>query len=547
MKSKINIVYLIGLLFLTSVGCSDNLLKEEHPTEVTTEFLYTTPEGIHAAITGLYDLHRDLVSGNSSQEFASVHCDGGTDITVTINGNDDSARYREYANEFMSKDSAIKKYWRFWYQIIERTNSIITYGEQSISDDELRRELLREAYLYRGYAYLWLVRRWENVWLNIEPTTIDNINNRVYEPSDPNLVWAQVISDLETAIDYYDEDWTYIPGRLNLGVAHMLRADVALWQEDWDAAITHSEKVYTDGPFSLENDVYNVFNGTNNDTSESMFVIQFDAFAIGGGNYHRIGLQINPTISQGKEQGILSDVLDNSNYGWARMGTNDYLLGLYDKENDKRYDAYWRTVYKYNDPDFDYTYKIYNYGDVVTLTSLGKTRATDAIRNLFPASKKYFDIEARAPLSNSSLYNNVYIFRYPWVLLVAAEAHFGKGNVAKATAYVNELRENRINGTTATLGSVTEEDILKEYALELGMEGYRWELLKRRGKLVERVRLHNGQEVFTDAEGTSVYLRPEYTESRIYIQDYMVNWPIPYDDLLSMGETFPQNEGYKRQ
>ena len=31
----------------------------------------------------------------------------------------------------------------------------------------------------------------------------------------------------EKAIEYYNEDWSYVPGRLNLGVAHMLRADAA--------------------------------------------------------------------------------------------------------------------------------------------------------------------------------------------------------------------------------------------------------------------------------------------------------------------------------
>lgn len=546
MKSNIYIICLVAILLLTFGSCSESLLEEEHPTEVTTDFLYTTPSGLRSAVTGLYDLHRSLINNNSSQEFASVNCDGGTDITVTINGNTGSARYKEVADQFMSKDGAIRNYWRFWYQIIERTNSIITYGEESITDEDVKKEVLREAYLYRGYAYLWLVRRYENVWLNLEVTTIDNLDSRVYEPADPALVWEQVILDLETAIDYYNNDWSNLPGRLNLGVAHMLRADAALWQKDWDGAIEHSEKVYTEGPYALA-DVNKVFDGRKNNTTESMFVIQYDAYAVGGGGNSRIALQINPTIAQGKVQGVLSDVLDNSNYGWARMGVNDYLLGLYDQENDKRYDAYWRTTYKFNDPDFDFSKKPYDFGDVITLESIGKTTASDAIRDLFPACKKYFDLEARAPLSNSKMFNNIYVFRYPWVLLVAAEAHFGKGNVGKATAYINELRENRIEGPTATLSTVTEEDILAEYARELGMEGYRWELLKRRGKLVERVRLYNGQEVFTDAVGVSVDLRAEYIESRTNIQDYMVRWPIPYDDLLSMGDTYPQNEGYKRQ
>ena len=546
MKSKKNIICFLVILFFTLVSCNDSLLDEEHPTDVTTDFLYTTPDGLRSAITGLYDLHRSLINGNNSQEFASVNCDGGTDITITINGNTGHARYREIADQFMSKDGAIKNYWKFWYNIIERTNSIIIYGEESLADNEEKETILREAYLYRGYAYLWLVRRWGNVWLNLEPTTIDNLTNRVYEPADSAQVWAQVISDLETAIDYYKGDWSYTPGRLNLGVAHMLRADVALWQKDWDVAIEHAEKVYNEGPFALA-DVDKVFNGRKNNTSESMFVIQYDAYAVGGGSKNRIGLQINPLISQGKVQGVLSDVLDNCNYGWGRMGANDYLMGLYDKENDKRYNDYWRTIYKFNDADFDFSSKSYDYGDTITLASIGKSTATDAVRYLLPACKKYFDLDARAPLSNSKMYNNIYIFRYPWVLLVAAEAYMGKGDVGMATKYINELRENRIDGPTATLSSVTEDDILDEYARELGMEGYRWELLKRHGKLVERVRLHNGQKTFTDAAGLTVPLREEYTESRTNIQDYMRLWPIPYQDLLSMGETFPQNPGYKRE
>lgn len=546
MKSKKNMICLVVMMLLTLVSCNESLLDEEHPSEVTTDFLYTTPGGLQSAVTGLYDLHRDLINGNSSQEFASVNCDGGTDITITINGNTGHARYREIADQFMSKDGAVGKYWKFWYTIIERTNSIITYGEASLEDGEEKEAILREAYLYRGYAYLWLVRRWENVWLNVEPTTIDNLTSTVYEPADPADVWAQVISDLEKAIEYYNEDWSYVPGRLNLGVAHMLRADAALWQEDWDAAIAHSEKVYTDGPFGLEN-VTEVFDGRKNNTTEAMFSIQYDAYAVGGGGYSRVALQINPVISQGKYSGVISDVLDNSNYGWGRMGANDYYMDLYDQANDKRYDAYWRTIYKFNDPDLDYSRKDFDYGDTITLADIRKSTANDAIRWFFPASKKYFDLDARAPLSTAAMYNNIYIFRYPWVLMVAAEAHLGKGNIPEATAYINELRENRITGATATLGAVTEDDILKEYALELGLEGYRWELLKRRGKLVERVRLYNGQTTFTDADSVTVALKEEYIESRTNIQDYMLNWPIPYTDLLSMGETFPQNPGYKRE
>ena len=79
-----------------------------------------------------------------------------------------------------------------------------------------------------------------------------------------------------------------------------------------------------------------------------------------------------------------------------------------------------------------------------------------------------------------SRYNgkNWTIFRYAEVLLTAAEAHLMNGNTAKATEYVNQIRER---AKLAPLASVTLNDIKMEKRLELCYEGSRLQDLQRWG------------------------------------------------------------------
>ncbi len=75
--------------------------------------------------------------------------------------------------------------------------------------------------------------------------------------------------------------------------------------------------------------------------------------------------------------------------------------------------------------------------------------------------------------------------------------------------------------------SLTIDAILDERALELGGERLRWADLKRTGKLIERVKLHNPL-------------------GRPNIQEKHLLRPIPADmiDRLTNKNEFPQNPGY---
>ena len=535
MKYNKVITAVIIILALGLSGCK-KFLDEKHPSAVTTDFLYTTPEGLQAAVNGLYSMERDLVDNatNESSDFAVIQGDGGTDIDFLRAGSNPSiARYRTDVD--LTSQGVVKTWWRMWYKIIERTNSIITFGEQADISDSTKIKILREARIYRAYAYFWLVRKFDNVWLNLEPTTYDNIENRVFNKADQEDVYKTIISDLETAISSYGNDWTARTGQLGLGAALYLRIDVALWRQDYQTAATLSERLINEGPYALVDPTQVFTQDGRNNTREGIYVMQFDEFAVGGGYFHRMPLVFTADY---KQVPGMSMVTEFGGYGWARIFPNEYLISLYDSVNDKLWDAWWQHYYTYNDNAFNFSTVSYALGDTLKYGQNSMLTGTNYFRDASISCKKYWDYN-KLPNTLRS-YNNIYMFRFSEVYLMAAEANMRLGNTAAALNYINILRQNRIKpGPNQLLSSFDQETLLEEQAREMAFEGKRWFFLKRIGLLVERVREHAGTTMFRGVLATD----PAWYSGRTNIQDYHVRWPIPQSEIDAMG-TFPQNPGY---
>lgn len=527
-------IFSLLLAFLTA-GCED-FLKEENPSEVTTDFLYTTADGLQSAVNGLYTIERAQTSENECNYFANIMGDSGTDIDFNRASVADISRYRTDID--LTTQGIVRSWWQKWYQIIERSNSIIAFGEAAQINPEDKRAILREAYVYRAYAYFWLVRKFDNIWLNIEPTTYQNIDGRVYDVAKSEEVYAQIVADLDKAIEYYGSDWGVVPGKFNQGVARWLRADVAMWLQDYETAVLQTEKIIQEGPFALENPDKIFTQDRRNLTKESMYVMQFDEFAPGGGPYHRLSLIF--TTQYRSVPGCIP-AREYGGYGWTRIHPNPYLISLYDAKYDKRWISWWQHYYTYNDPQYDFSKVKYNFGDTLKLNDNSQLKGDNYYRNANISCKKYWDW-VKEPLTNRS-YNNVYIFRYPLVLFTAAEAHLRLGDNAKALEYINQIRRSRISSAAPDqqLAALSEDILLDEFAREMAFEGHRWFMLKRVGKLVERVHLYGGVSSFRGVAAPN----PLYYACRTNIQPYHVRWPIPQGERDAMGG-FPQNEGYNQ-
>lgn len=532
-NKNIKLISTIILTLFLFNGCEDYLM-EEHPTQVTTDFLYNTKEGLEAAVVSLYAIERAHFPQNESAVIGVILADCGTDLEFN------RALFRMWSHfdprTNLPTRVSPRAWWQMWYRVIERSNSVIIFGEATDIEEKTKKAILREAYVYRAYAYFWLLRKFDNIWLNLEPTTYENIEGRVYTPAKQEDVYELIINDLETAISYYGNDWSIVPGRFNQGVARMLRADVALWLEDWPTAASHTSKIIEEGPFELESDVNKIFTrDRRNNTNESMYVMQFDEFAQGGGPSHRLPLLFTVAYRFVPGMKIVSEF---GGYGWTRIYPNEYLLSLYDEKHDTRWDAWWQHYYTYNDPDFDFSNVSYNLGDTLKYGQNSQLSQSDWFSRAAPSTKKYWDWEKVPEKTSSS--NNVYIFRYPVVLFIAAEAYMRMGESGKALEYINLIRKRSISAESPNqlLTEINQDILLEEHARELAFEGYRWFTLKRLGILIDRVRQYGGATHFR-----GIPLPEMYSSGRVNIQDYHIRWPIPQDQLDAMAG-YPQNEGY---
>lgn len=509
---KIRCYLILPVIVFLAFSCSDYL--EETPVkDLTTSVVYTNRDGLAAAVVGLYNLERYMFTEHPDGQYSfSLMC--GTDISVYRVSGDAGAAH--YSTSLSPASSFPEYFWRRYYQIVERANSIIFHAREVDMSSAERKQILGEAMCFRSHAYFHLLRMFDNIYLSTEPTTSMDRN---FMPAPMEDVYARITADLDSAIVYLD--WNSAEqGRYTQGVARHLKAKVAMWLEDWDEVANQARTIIESGLYSLAPDPEGVFLPDVLDHREGIYLHHFNVLEPGGDRkFHRMPLLFMPRYNEivGVDWSY-----DMSGYAWGRLYPNDYLIGLYE-EGDKRYEDYIHHCIVYNDPE--------NLPDGV---SLGDTVVSggpaDYLRQAHPGSKKYWDLGK--PVNGTQSYKDVIIYRLAETYLIYAEALMHLNDPAGAAEQINMVRR-RAGASEVDAADVNLDLILDERARELNLESLRWYTLKRTSKLIERVRLYAGD------EGD-----PTTQDARINIRDYHVRKPIPQNEIDLM-PGYPQNEGYE--
>lgn len=548
MNNSIRTIVLLVTAFIAFISCNDKL-DLESKTSVTYDYLMSTPDGLSRAVVGLYDMDRDITSGNESNLFVVTMCDYNTDIMVFRAGTSASlARL----TTVLPNDPNFESFWTHHYNIIGKANEIIANAESMGLDNAEVKKAWAEAKLFRGRSYFELWKRFDNLYLNTEPTTKNNLI-REFTPASEQDVLSLITSDLDDAIDGLD--WQ-IPnseyGRFTKAVAKHVRAQVAMWQKDYDRAIKECEDVINSGYYSLLSTAGEVFEGADLRNSEVLWSYQFSQNPGGGGTGnplqgHRVSL-----ITTTRYQSIAGCTFssDQGGYGWGRVYPNTYLLSLYGPK-DNRYNGLFVHDFYYNDPSGSH------YGEVIPKNLYG--RSSGYLERLHFMSKKYMDKWTnRDQPDRTSSFRDLIVYRLAETYLMCAEAYYHRdgGNSPQAVRYYNATW---VRAGNDPVSSLTLDMIVDEYARELNFEGVRWPLLKRLSKLgyntegeyagkdqmVDRVRDHYGN---TRAEDP--YLERDYIQNREFLstpanEAKLKVWPIPQDQIDLMGDSFPQNDAWK--
>ncbi|ADV50846.1 RagB/SusD family nutrient uptake outer membrane protein [Cellulophaga sp. E16_2] len=538
MKNVKHLILSLVLIAFTMVSC-ESFLEEEILDEVSVDYIYNSGEGLEVGVNALYNRMRMYNSpeGDGTNLQANVFFLAATDLGL----------HRTWFTPYGSTEHTPARFpadkWNNAYNIIDRASAIITSARSVSMDETEKNKLVAQAKVIRGELYLDLVRMYGGIILDTTPTTPQNINDPiVYEVASEDAIFGVINQDLDFAIAHLD--WQEPTGRYQQGVARHLKGKAAMWINDWEEAATQFDAIISNGTHSLV--ALNQVFGADANHAEALFVYQKNQSLgegddLAGGSGFWLGSVFNQRLYEkqsGSDAVAGGEIINDVAYGGQSLGwffPNSYLESLYEKDNDLRYTTYYwpkeYTDYLVNNPAHP------NFGQTIT-------EPEDNYRRFHWSLKKYADFETKLPNSNES-YKDLIYYRFAETLLLASEAHHNLGEDGVALSYINQIRRRGygLDPNTAApsidFTSWTLDTYLEESARELAFENNRWFLLKRLGKLGERVSLY-----YRNGDNTGAEANDENNSATPW-QSHFINCPVPQSQIDIMGENASQfNIGY---
>ena len=547
MRHKIILLVVLAMAFFNQ-SCED-FLSEDLVSDVSAASYYTTAQGFEDAVKATYAANKPFFGVERGFTMTSF----GTDIYT--NGADGSHKaINFYDGGLNGSESYMRDTWRDFYRGINQANAVINRSATLEIDESLKNSRIAEVRFLRGMFYFMITSIYGDCHLSIEET--EGIEVEANRTSIAEVYSQAIIPDLEFAIaNLPDSQDEY--GRATKPAAQFLLAKVLMTRsyrsdgsdkDATDAAALMTE-VINNSQFSLLDDFADLWDIGNEENTEVIWTIQNSKTQVDeglDGNGHRGHLYF--LMEYDKLPGMTRDV--ENGRPWKRFRPTSYLLTLWDRGTDARYDKTYKHAWIANNagniPVDGSGNPLFTVGDTAVFipgpqleqewpqSRQDETRymvitSDEYTQKLFPAMNKWID-NTRPNRQHTQGQRDYVFMRLADAYLIRAEARIKSGDTQGAADDINVIRRRGAwPGMEADMeisaADVNLDFLLEERARELVGEGHRWFDLVRTGTLVERVRAHN-----PEASGN--------------IQDYHTVRPIPQDQIDRTLGGYPQNPGY---
>lgn len=543
MKKSI-ILLLFSILFASSIftGCKD-LLTEEKLGEPTADAYFNTKQGYLDLINSSYTQLRSQITGGGFglMEYGTDLWENASDVEAN--------EFNTYLPTLNSGNRFIYSLWSSYYTGIAVCNTAIGRAAKPVTgmtDAEVTAKKA-EAHLLRAWYYSVLVMNFGDIpKITDEVTTVVTTATRAPQEE----IFDLIFDDLEFAeanLPPTQSDY----GRANKFVAKALLARIHLWHKDYTQAESYAKEVIANTSYQLQSTYAKLWDQDNQVNNEIIWAIQFSTNPRINSPSNALCLYFTPRYDL--SPGMTRALIYSRPYP-RYMATRRYLdLMNSERWRDSRYVAthleYYMANYEKTLPagmklgdtavaHLPYAvtaafraskkYKIYDIND-----NFRDYEISYGTLQQFIAMTKYHD-KYRDAINSGSGTRDVFEIRLAEMYLIAAEALIMQtpSKPAEALPYVNAIRTRaavpgKVADMQATLADMNIDYILRERALELGGERYRWIDLKRTGKLIEYAKAWN-------------------PITRNNIQTKHLLRPIPQDfiDRLSNKAEFINNPGY---
>lgn len=530
-------IFFIFLIIVISLQACDNRLDLQPYGVVSTDNFYKTASDAEKAVTAAYKSF-ELLDGQNGWNTRAGYTPMGDVTSADVQAHPDIVVYYQIQQCIIRPNSdQMEMLYQRCYKALRLANIAIEKIPNIEMDEKLKDRYLGELYFIRGFwlfrlGYMFGTAPLVTKILDLNELNIPNsareatklsdraVNNYKIVKSD---LFDQSEADFKQALQMglADRNTGDLMGRVDNASIKAYLVQIYLYEHRWSEAKKLLEDIMSYG-YKLLPDYNDLFNGTHDNSSESVFEVQYTALNQKGTD--NFGTVLNAPNGEGYVAG--------GGWGWTRPTLD--LVREYE-DGDPRLVC---TIFRKGIDDF--------YGQVfqdrVNGTGFGTRKW--CIGN--PPNNNGVTVDV-VSWNNSS---NFTLIRYAEVLLWYAEVMNELGDQATAAKYVNMVRARTAttkNPNTVNITPTRELDpissslnyeemfwaIVHERRVELALEGkFGWDL--RRWGIAEQV--------LTDPtrwqnEVTSGYFHYKEGKDEIF--------PIPQLEIDRSGHVLKQNTGYE--
>lgn len=446
MKSIISILVMASVLMMS---CKKDFLEILPKSTITIDLLFNTDKDFQDAVIGSYKEFMDFY--NYYWQFGDLP---GEDMWQAAPRVPDRIKIDNFAVDV--NDAILSNGWRDLYQVIERTNTLLSKGEKADASIITNKDIyIGEAKFLRALAYFHLVRIFGDVPMIITPLTIQESLEKTRTSVD--VIYNDlIIKDLLEAEAKLPATYAAANvGRATKGAVRSLLGLVYLTRKDFVKAETKLQEVTTMG-YSLLPNFNDLFNFNLEHHKEYIFDIEYIDGNVGLGSPFTRDFLVETQDVGTPFRNALRTLYNIQGPESGGGGTPTFsFIALFDPQDLRKYRTATTSI-------IDLT------GGTVTIPG---SAAVPAISQKFCTS---IITDGKA---------NWRVFRYADILLMYAEALNENGKTSTALTYLNQIRTRAglpvYSGLTQ---SDTREKIYLERRLELYLEGSRWFDLVRTGR-----------------------------------------------------------------
>lgn len=471
MKKILNLIY-VPLLVLGLSGCED-FLTVQSPDQSNSGNYWTSQE---AALSGLSAAYSQLYNGGGWRfhEYGYTLEPFREDMISMGPGASGYGYMTSIFNFTYNASSSLPAYlWNYNYWGLSYSNQVIDKVgamDPAVFEQGMQERIIAEARFMRGYYHMKLLLNWEKIVVREKYITSEADIDKALSPRD--YAWDFIVKDLKYAASKLPMTrGTSDKGRATSAAANAYLGYALLTRSYEEPA--RKDEFLTEAAEALKADNFNgyslvpmnqwlgMFNGTNENSSESIFEIQFSPVTSGNAYYkHQMHYWVASEELGGWEGILPSNGLVKEFKKEGKVST----LGGYDS---RMYSTLWfKDDYFNGNPENVWGW---NYDEWFKTDK-------PVFRKFIPAAVSGMEADETAM--------NIMLMRYANVMLMRAEVLNEQNHPELAKPIINELRARaNMPGMKGSSQEEVRAQIEHERIVEFALENYRFYDLRRWGKV----------------------------------------------------------------